>query len=558
MISFKENCFKFMQQSHVFIELLFIFYWTNTMRNSNANYTIYLILCFTSVCFVLSNRNFEYWHNFSKYERYGLLLLIALFTYINLIANWNLFSLPSPQLFLSYFRLFMLCIGNIIIFFHIFCTAYHKFSQEKIIDRRIRRKILIFLISFFLIISIDLFYLFFVAYPGILTSDSFTQMAQIVSGSYSNHHPFYHTILIKFFYTLGMNLFHSANAGIATYVVFQIIVMASIFSYVLMTLYEFGASKKYLILTCLTYALVPYHWCYSVTVWKDVLFSGLVTAFIVSLFRFRRTIGNQILNGLLLVITSLGFCLLRSNGIYAFALLLLVLVFRLIRKKEKMVFLLTVSSFLIACILKGPVLQALNVTPPDTIESLSIPAQQIARVIWKGSELTPDQAELLDFIPDISLVAQTYYPNSSDPIKALVRQYHGNSVIEQNKIDFLKLYISLGFRYPSIYLEAWVEQTKGYWNAGYSYWVCYNAIIENDFGIYQTATNGVLRNFTDKCFSVLTNNPYVSLLSSIGLCAWIYIVLFVFNILKKEKSVFRDITQHCHPFIPFDCYSYFL
>ena len=62
------------------------------------------------------------------------------------------------------------------------------------------------------------------------------------------------------------------------------------------------------------------------------------------------------------------------------------------------------GTILLTLVYKGPVLNYFNVTPPDTIESLSIPAQHIARVIVDGGTLTEEQEKLLSKAVDISQI----------------------------------------------------------------------------------------------------------------------------------------------------------
>ena len=59
-----------------------------------------------------------------------------------------------------------------------------------------------FVIPFLFCLLIDWIYLFLVAYPGNLTTDSMAQIGNILSGKYSNHHPFYHTLMIKICFDL--------------------------------------------------------------------------------------------------------------------------------------------------------------------------------------------------------------------------------------------------------------------------------------------------------------------------------------------------------------------
>ena len=71
-------------------------------------------------------------------------------------------------------------------------------------------------------------------YPGLLTSDSCAQMAQAIGNApLSNHHPILHTGIISLFVNLGRSIFGNINTGVALYTVFQMIAMASMFSFIL-------------------------------------------------------------------------------------------------------------------------------------------------------------------------------------------------------------------------------------------------------------------------------------------------------------------------------------
>lgn len=62
-------------------------------------------------------------------------------------------------------------------------------------------------------------------------------------------------------------------------------------------------------------------------------------------------------------------------------------------------------------------LDALNVKQPDTIEALSIPAQQIARVVVEEKELTDEQRVLLNNIVDVEKIPEVYSTIFQDPLK---------------------------------------------------------------------------------------------------------------------------------------------
>jgi hypothetical protein len=88
----------------------------------------------------------------------------------------------------------------------------------------------VFLIPFLSIVAIDNIILFTCRYPGTVSSDSLTQIKMFMEGWYNNHHPFYHTQVIRLFVSLGLKLFGDLNAAVAFFNVFQIFFMAACFS----------------------------------------------------------------------------------------------------------------------------------------------------------------------------------------------------------------------------------------------------------------------------------------------------------------------------------------
>lgn len=69
---------------------------------------------------------------------------------------------------------------------------------------------------------------------------------------------------------------------------------------------------------------------------------------------------------------------------------------------------------------------------------------------------------LIDDVVDTSLIPEYYNPVISDPIKALVSYNHADAII-RNPSKYFTLWIQLGISYPGDYLQAFIDQTKGYW-----------------------------------------------------------------------------------------------
>lgn len=383
-------------------------------------------------------------------------------------------------------------------------------------------------------IYLVVFYAFL--YPGILTPDSMSQITQALRGQYTNHHPVLHTLLIRLCLSFGNCVFGSVNAGVAVYSVCSAALLSLCFAYVICTVYQLTRRKAPVILALLFYALVPVHIIYSVTVWKDVPFAIAVTAFAVSSYRLVRRFGRS--NGCdlaVFLLSGTGMCLLRSNGWLAFAISAVVFVL-LLGKREKKLSLLLILILCGSFVVKHPLLNAMGVRQPDTVEALSIPLQQISRVVADGKPLTQEEQRLLNQVVDIEQIHETYVPWLSDPMKDLIRTTGDQTYIARNKGAFLKLYLQLGMRNPRCYLAAWVDQTKGYWNGGYDYWRWTTDVEVNDFGIARIQHIPALARVFGSYFHYFERLPVLQLLLSTGLCTWTMLAALYAAWLKKDRA----------------------
>ena len=386
-------------------------------------------------------------------------------------------------------------------------------------------------------ISLSLVYLLalFLCYrPGILSPDSIEQVRQIQTGIYTNHHPFWHTMIIRACMALGMRLFHNINDAVTVYSVFQLLCMAAVFSCACMTLAQGGTPLPLVAAAAAAFALLPYHILYSVTMWKDVLFGGAVLLFVCAAHRVCRGIGKKGLNCFLLALGALGSCLLRSNGFAAFVLAFCVFLFKSGKPGKKLLgFLL--SLILAAFILIYPLLGLLGIQQPDPAEFLSIPEQQIGRLIAEHAELSGEETALLQEILDFDAVRKNYIPTISDPIKIIIRDTNP-AYLREHLRDYMKLWLKLGIRYPVTYLKAWIDQTKGFWNAGYAHRVVSTGVWTNDYGIAAAPQNHPFAAAMTGWVSVFLHNPMFELFRSIGLHVWILLLCFFIQAAKGEDG----------------------
>lgn len=342
------------------------------------------------------------------------------------------------------------------------------------------------LISFITIVLCRIPWLLY-SYPGIMTPDSINQFEQILGMKpFSNHHPWLHTLTISLFYNIGTIFTTDLNDAFVFFTIFQICFMAFAASYLVWVLSKYTKSLPLLCSLIAIYAFLPYHNVMALCIWKDVMFGGTLLLFCTSLFYLlKEGLSKKTLPSIILYFVS-GFfmCVYRSNGWYAFILTFPFLLIAF-RRQGKLMYPLHFILLALVLTVKGPVMDHYEVKQPDFIESISIPLQQVGRVIATGQELTPKQNELIHQVLDSSYVPQLYTEYISDNMKELVRA--GNpEYLTTHKSNYFKLWIELGLKYPDIYLDAYIAQTRGYYSPSAIYQVAeVDGIIDSDTGLYR-------------------------------------------------------------------------
>jgi hypothetical protein len=100
----------------------------------------------------------------------------------------------------------------------------------------------------------------------------------------------------------------------------------------------------------------------------------------------------------------------------------------------------------------------------------------------------------------------------------------------------LDLWLDIGKRYPWDYVEAWVEQTKGYWNGGYDYYIYAQYVDENDFGIYLVQQDNIIHDLVKAYFTLTRETVLFEPIQSIGFNVWILSMLCFLNLIRNRKE----------------------
>lgn len=472
-------------------------------------------------------------------------LCSVIISFFIVLANYNILFFETNST-LNFLINIIVCIvmlhsGHIIfkniILYLLFIIENIHINKRTNCDKDIK-KIFAYCLLFVLIIYLFIFYAFY--YPGNMSRDSIDQIRQIISNDYYVYHPIGHTLLIKACMNLAALFSSDINFQISFYIMFQIIIFSFSYAYCAVTLYEYGISMKALIFVILATIFAPFNFSFCFSVWKDALFGVSVFIFVIAYFRIIsiKNVNTSRADYIVFFISSILFCIIRHNGLYAF-IALTILQFIIFKKSNRKLTYLMLLALVIVLIFNKFALEYFDLTGKNLVHSLSIPLQQISRVIiYHGNDLLPYEKQLIQSVVNIDNIKMYYNPHVSDYFKNEIIVHGNQDFITNNIFEYIKLYISLGIKYPRDYIIAFIEQTKGFYNAGYQENVFYDIITANDYGISKDILLPSLRRAVDLYealfFKVFFLQPFIS----IGFYTWIVLIICCINLVRNNKYAF--------------------
>lgn len=431
-------------------------------------------------------------------------------------------------------------------------------------------------------------------FPGWISNDSVWQLEQVCGWvEASNHHPYFHTMIIKFFFMLGFRMFGTYTGAAAAFVVAQMVFMACVYALVIYDFYKSGVHIFWLALGLFFYAGLPMNGLYATCMGKDVIFAGVLLLYVREIYLLfgkekqevvlreyteKAHAGNipeekvntktagwirklHVPDGKVrqwfrnhksyLYLTIYGFliCVLRSNGILVFAGTAAGMIIAGLMQKEvrllrwKKILLSSAIVFVCYLVYQGPVLYALHVTQPDTIEGLTMPTQHIISAYVNSGEITEEEMALLNQAVPMENIASYYNPYYFDIVKDYIRAEGDQQVIADNKGAFFKVWLQIGLRNPVQYLDAEVRQTCGYWMFD-----CNEPIYEQ----YRMAENPFELTVQRKVFSydfglwmddfLMKFQDFYNHVWSLGLTTWTMLACMAYALYRRKS---------CLPYIPY-------
>ncbi len=404
--------------------------------------------------------------------------------------------------------------------------------------------------AFTLFWGIDLLYLFLCGYPGNLTTDSLSQISQILTGVYHNQHPYWHTQVIRLFFMPVYRMTGDVNAAAASYSAAQSCILSLVFAYMAAVIRDLAGTGRYArritAAAILYFAFSPVHILYSITVWKDVLFGAMtalfVTAMAARLYGLKRSgIGNTVL----IAIGAAGMCLFRSNGWMAAAAAFLFMIPVYIRSgKDRDVFhtsfrpvLVSLAAVLAATfVMNHALIDRLGVEKGGILEACGVPLQQTARILYDKKAVGSGDMALIERAAPAEEIRKAFDPGIVDPVKGVLRINGGEHTVAQNKQAYLSLYFRLASRYPSSAVRAWTDLTRGYWDAGLDHYLWAQGVGGNDLGLFATERFAPARMIKNSYLWLFEQDNFLKLIKCMGLQIQILLALFLKELAGNRRS----------------------
>jgi hypothetical protein len=364
-------------------------------------------------------------------------------------------------------------------------------------------------------------------YPGVVLPDSLGSVAQAMGdNSINNHHPVLFTLFVKVFvHDLPLK---NINNGVFLFSITQSVILAASISYSLYWLLK-KKIHPFIILTAACYfSLAPVFPIYALNMQKDVLFSVACLLFSLTMFDLivekKNTLAHQIAVVLLALLTTYT----RNNGLYvilgtgAFAL------FFAIRDRPLRPIIQVLVSYLLLVGLVIKPLKRKYVIPAASAEQLGIPLQQITRTIVMEGSLSKNDLLLMNNILPLEDY-KAYAPGLSDRIK-----WHpnfDNTYLNRHRKDFLLLWARNLPDNFSLYTDAYILQTFGFWIPGVkrSYGFLDTPVSTNNYGITQI-------NLIERLTGFSWTNRLIEARNFWGSGTLLWMVLFsIFLLLSSKK-----------------------
>ena len=409
-------------------------------------------------------------------------------------------------------------------------------------------------------------------FPGFFCYDAQDELNQVLTRTFSTHHPLVHVLILGGNIALGHKLTGSWNIGICFHLTMQMLFMTGVFAYALTFLRKniaiksvdeasgninYRGKKVYRTIAVLFFGLFPTIVMYTLCSTKDGLFSTFLLLLVIELMKLLSDTENFFKlkrHIFLLILSAMMMSLLRHNGFYAYIVFIPFGVFAL-RKYYKKVLILFIIPVILSVVIESGLTAALNADSSEHQEMITVSIMQLART-WR---YTPedfseeDKDVLLSFLSERAL--GTYEIRAADYMKS----FFDNAEYDENSGAYWKLWAKMMVSHPMTYINAWLLTCYPYWypfaviNPYRGHQMPHFTYEDSSYFEYEVEPPGerhtLAFGFIDKLYYKMSLTPFqqktpiVSLLFSMGFYFWVWMYFAFYTITKRKLMV-------CLPLMP--------
>lgn len=312
-------------------------------------------------------------------------------------------------------------------------------------------------------------------YPASMNWDTFYQIAMysgetpvwvipyaptgsIVDHAFSDHHPFFDTLIYGSFAQFGRALTGDWNLGVFLFVLVQAAGMAISFAVSVSFFAKKGCPTVLLACVYLFFGLMPFVPAYAAAMVKDTLFSWLYVPYFVLLAQIMTTIREKAPVGrrtaVLFIALGLLLCLTKKTGPYI--VIPTAVLFAIFYRRSALVCMVqaALSVMLMWVLLPQLIFPVFDVIPGGKQEALGLLFQQTARyVVDYPDDVSQQERDAIDAVIGFDDLATRYNWQNADPVKFW---YRYDTVTDSDIRNYFKVWIAQGFRHPDSYVSAWL------------------------------------------------------------------------------------------------------
>lgn len=474
-------------------------------------------------------------------------------------GNWVCFG-KSFVVYVGYTAIFYACLSGL----YVWLTSksmdlnYAWFSEKlKWFDGS--RKCFFILWGILLILWLPYLIAF---YPGVTSGDTMDQLRQFFGQDcwtarisklisedvlINNHHPVIHTWIFGLCMQTG-KLFSHDNWGVFIYAIGQSVLMAGVFSYSLCFLLKKKIPAPFVMGLGIFYGLWPFYPMWAICMGKDTSYAFWNVLYMILLMELVFSKGGVLKSRkfcVALFFTNLLVLLTRNNGKYAVIICFFV-VLCIYRKYWKQVLgIFVVSLGLYTIVFMKIVLPYFSISTGSTRETIGILFQHTARYILEyPGEIAEEDLETIDKVMAIDQIDK-YYKVNHGTIKSAYRK--GCTKEERN--EYLKVWFKYFLKRPDVYVQATMNISYGYFypqrlkflsDAGSIGFFRIDKRIVNGgvdaVNIQNPVVLSPIRWEIKRISELIACSPVLSLISSLGMHAWLMLIGIVFFVIDKRKE----------------------